>query len=382
MAPTATHHSGTIPSGALTPDQLDKFRAEGYLILSDFFDSREILNHARSLIQNFDPSQHPLTKFTTGDNTKKEDAHVGDRYFLESGDKIRYFLEEDSIDVKSGKLNRSPELCVNKCGHALHVLDPTFYQLSFSQRVQNLVKSLESFQDPRILQSMVICKQPSIGGAVPSHNDSTFLFTNPPSAIGLWFALEDCTRSNGCLSFLPCSHRWSKEGSTPLPPSSSSSSSSSCPRPANDAVDIVKQYGTPRGVNKRFVRTKPGHVGSGTSFEVLSTQEEDQWDESRAVVEECKAGEYSIIQPLASNLVSHFLNYTFSLFTGTLVLIHGSVLHKSEKNLSEKSRYIYTFHCIEGQAEYDDKNWLQPTPEMSFSKLYNPPERPPISSTA
>jgi len=29
---------------------------------------------------------------------------------------------------------------------------------------------------------------------------------------------------------------------------------------------------------------------------------------------------------------------------GSLVLIHGNVLHKSEKNLSEKSRFIYTFH--------------------------------------
>lgn len=61
---------------------------------------------------------------------------------------------------------------------------------------------------------------------------------------------------------------------------------------------------------------------------------------------------------------------------GTLVLIHGSVLHKSERNLSDKSRFIYTFHCIEGEAEYDEKNWLQPTTSMPFSKLYDPPSQP------
>lgn len=70
-----------------------------------------------------------------------------------------------------------------------------------------VAKSL-GFKDPRCLQSMVICKQPEIGGAVPPHQDSTFLYTNPPSAVGFWYALEDATLENGCLSFWPGSHKW------------------------------------------------------------------------------------------------------------------------------------------------------------------------------
>jgi ectoine hydroxylase-related dioxygenase (phytanoyl-CoA dioxygenase family) len=50
-----------------------------------------------------------------------------------------------------------------------------------------------------VLQSMIICKQPRIGGVVPVHNDSTFLYTDPPSAVGCWVALEACTAENGCL---------------------------------------------------------------------------------------------------------------------------------------------------------------------------------------
>jgi ectoine hydroxylase-related dioxygenase (phytanoyl-CoA dioxygenase family) len=55
---------------------------------------------------------------------------------------------------------------------------------------------------------------------------------------------------------------------------------------------------------------------------------------------------------------------------GSLVLIHGNVLHKSEKNTSPNSRYAYTFHVIEGAEgwEYDARNWLQP-PVEGFSKL-------------
>lgn len=33
------------------------------------------------------------------------------------------------------------------------------------------------------------------------------MYTDPPSALGFWFALESCTESNGALSFLPGSHR-------------------------------------------------------------------------------------------------------------------------------------------------------------------------------
>jgi len=54
---------------------------------------------------------------------------------------------------------------------------------------------------------------------------------------------------------------------------------------------------------------------------------------------------------------------------GTLVLIHGNLLHKSEKNTSQKGRIIYTFHVIEGEKRlYDKRNWLQP-PVGGFTKI-------------
>lgn len=57
---------------------------------------------------------------------------------------------------------------------------------------------------------------------------------------------------------------------------------------------------------------------------------------------------------------------------GSLVLIHGNLLHKSEKNLSQKGRIIYTFHVIEGGdgRTYDRRNWLQP-PAEGFTRLYS-----------
>jgi len=54
---------------------------------------------------------------------------------------------------------------------------------------------------------------------------------------------------------------------------------------------------------------------------------------------------------------------------GSVVLIHGRVIHKSSNNLSDKPRHVYTFHVVDAKATWDPENWLQrPTP---FAPLIN-----------
>ena len=55
---------------------------------------------------------------------------------------------------------------------------------------------------------------------------------------------------------------------------------------------------------------------------------------------------------------------------GSMVLIHGMVLHKSAKNESDRSRLIYTFHVYdEALSTYDKRNWLQPTKDHPFQYI-------------
>jgi len=42
---------------------------------------------------------------------------------------------------------------------------------------------------------------------VVCHQDSTFLYTEPETVVGFWFALESATVDNGCLWALPGGHR-------------------------------------------------------------------------------------------------------------------------------------------------------------------------------
>ena len=61
--------------------------------------------------------------------------------------------------------------------------------------------------EPLALQSIYIFKQPRIGGEVGVHRDATFLYTEPISVTGFWFAIEDATIDNGCLWAVSGTHR-------------------------------------------------------------------------------------------------------------------------------------------------------------------------------
>ncbi|TKX20731.1 hypothetical protein C1H76_7117 [Elsinoe australis] len=319
MAPSRISPSPSEdPSQGLTTEQLTFFHTNGYLAIPDALSpntTSSLLSEAYRLLSSFDLSSHPMTKFSTGETS----SHVGDSYFLNSGNDVRFFFEEDAFS-STGDLTKPKEKAINKIGHYLHWLNPSYRSVSLSTANAAIAKSL-GFRDPRVLQSMIICKQPEIGGRVPPHQDSTFLYTDPPSAVGFWYALEDCTVENGCLSFAAGSHKRAP-------------------------------------VRSRFVRVTPKGAEAGKEEEATGTtfieNEGAQWPRGLEEDKEVKKEVYELVEVKA----------------GTLVVIHGNVLHKSEKNTSLKGRMIYTFHVIEGGEKYDERNWLQP-PEEGFTKLYN-----------
>ena len=186
----------------LNSEQLATYERDGLLVLEDFVDENgcdHLRARAEELVRDFDP-EGLVSIFST-----KEQTRTSDDYFLESGDKIRFFFEENAF-LADGTLRQSKEQSINKIGHALHDLDPVFDTFSRTPEIKQLVSDL-GIGDPLLLQSMYIFKQPRIGGEVTCHQDATFLFTEPLRMIGLWFALEDATVENGCLWAIPGGHK-------------------------------------------------------------------------------------------------------------------------------------------------------------------------------
>ena len=187
--------------GALTDEMRKAFVDVGVLILEDFVSADKcnaLRARTRELVDEFD-AKIVKSIFSTTD-----EKQLADSYFIESGDKIRFFFEEDAFD-ETGGLRQSKLESLNKIGHAMHDLDPVFDEFSHTPELAQVVNGL-GVADPAIIQSMYIFKPPRIGGEVKPHQDSTYLYTEPDSCIGFWFALEDATVDNGCMYFLPGEH--------------------------------------------------------------------------------------------------------------------------------------------------------------------------------
>ena len=190
------------PGGRLTDAMVAAFDAAGVMILRDFCpieDCRQLQARALELVEDFDPATVRSVFSTT------RQTQLDDDYFATSGDKIRFFLEDDAFD-DAGNLRQSKQDSLNKMGHAMHDLDPVFDRFSRRPDLGEVVRRL-GFEEPGILQSMYIFKPPRIGGEVVCHQDSTYLYTEPESCVGFWFALDDATLDNGCMQFIPGAHK-------------------------------------------------------------------------------------------------------------------------------------------------------------------------------
>lgn len=236
----------------LSLQQINSYERDGFLLIEDFASRAEcerLRRRAEELVRDFDP-QGVISIFST-----REQTRASDDYFLTSGDKVRFFFEEDAF-ASDGGLKQGKERSINKIGHALHDLDPVFDSFSRDPKLAAIAADL-GYRQPRLLQSMYIFKQPNIGGEVTCHQDAAFLYTEPVSVTGFWFALEDATRENGCMWAIPGGHKL--------------------------------------GLKKRFVRVD----GGGTKFETL---DDLPWPESRLVSLEAPQGALIILHGLLPHL--------------------------------------------------------------------------------
>ncbi|XP_015960267.1 phytanoyl-CoA dioxygenase [Arachis duranensis] len=268
--------------GNLTADQLQSFNSQGYIVLESFAADEDIdamVRRMDQLVNDFDPSS-TASIFST-----KNQQKLTDDYFFESAEKISFFFEEKAFG-DDGKLKQPKQLSLNKVGHALHEIEPTFKKFSSSNKVSSLMCSL-GYKRPVIMQSMYIFKQPGIGGEVVPHQDNSFLYTEPQTCTGLWLALEDATVLNGCLWAIPGSHK--------------------------------------KGLVRRFLRDEDG---------VKFDRPSPSYDQKDFVPIEVKAG--------------------------SLVVIHGDLIHQSFENQSQKSRHAYSLHVVDTDGcQWAPENWIK-----------------------
>lgn len=327
------------------------FEQHGFLIMKDFVDMETVSlmkDQMNQLVDsfwsvkfeddqdNFGAIRDEAAVFRTDE--KQQNAQGSNAYFLESANKIHFFAENDAMsDIAKGCLKKkykgkgNKAAALNKCGHGLHLhpflgstatpnknITNIFHTYATSSKIGELVIDTLGYVNPVIPQSMYIFKQPFVGSEVTSHQDSTFLFTEPKqTCLGLWLALDHSTIENGCL--------WVRPGSQTEP------------------------------LRRRFIRNP----------EYFAAKKEQKCDKPLMIFQDLVEKDGNVAVPWEGSLpnVSSMFDVGFvpvECNEGDLLVFGGLLDHLSLANYSSKQRHTFQLHLIEGAStKWAESNWLQ-----------------------
>jgi phytanoyl-CoA hydroxylase len=83
---------------------------------------------------------------------------------------------------------------------------PVLRDAAFSQRLHLILDQLLG-QGRVLFQEMALVKPPRRGSEKPWHQDASyFRITDPSLVVGVWIALDEALRANGCMELVPGSH--------------------------------------------------------------------------------------------------------------------------------------------------------------------------------
>jgi ectoine hydroxylase-related dioxygenase (phytanoyl-CoA dioxygenase family) len=153
----------------IAADDLARFQAQGYLVLHGLTTEEEVVGLQSIYDRLFDPA-------TT-------------------------IAEEDRVELAGGAAGMLPQ-----------ILNPDRYapELRDSPAFRNAEQAARSLLGPKakLMGLHALRKPPRSGAPTPWHQDEAYW--DPPyrhRAVSIWIPLQTATAANGCLSFLPGSHR-------------------------------------------------------------------------------------------------------------------------------------------------------------------------------
>jgi len=157
---------------ALTDTQIRQYRNAGWLHCPGFLDDDEVSELKGAVLDAVE--QMGGSKLTGGKREMKEGANYYDKVFTQ---RINLWRINDT--VKSYMLN--PD-------------------------VGRMASELEGVDGFRVWHDQTLIKEP-FGNQTSLHLDNPYWSFSSRHATSIWIALEDATLENGCLWFLPGSHR-------------------------------------------------------------------------------------------------------------------------------------------------------------------------------
>ena len=170
---------------SLTPDQIAAYRNQGYLIIENFLDPGELAHWRQATDEAV--RQRLESKGWSSLNNQGAD---GDDYYKQ-------------VFVQCLKLADS---------HA------GMRELIVNERLGRLVGTLAGVDGIRIWHDQALIKPP-YGNPTAWHLDNPYWSFSSRDSISIWIALDDATLQNGCMAYIPGSHKTARYDNVGIGPS-------------------------------------------------------------------------------------------------------------------------------------------------------------------
>lgn len=161
----------------LSPDKLEQFDRDGYLPVGPVLSDQELADARAAYDRIFNATEKPASYRNLG---KKEG-------------------EEQSPGAVLQIINMMD-------------LDDVFRKLVYKDELLDLAEGVLGSPNIRFYHDQALYKPALHGDVVPWHQDNGYWHLEPPRAASLWIALDDANVENGCMWFVPGSHRAGEVG--------------------------------------------------------------------------------------------------------------------------------------------------------------------------
>jgi len=178
----------------LNGEQIERYREFGFVTIPDFLSEEEVENWRTVL----DESLHwrgnsPLPRV-------KSDESPDDAAIQQEGSGQNDYY----TNIFTQRLN-------------LWMDNPAMKDLILDERIGRMACELEGIGAIRVWHDQALVKPPW-GNGTPWHLDNPYWSFYSRHAISIWIALDDATLENGCLYFLPGSHKTARHENANLGP--------------------------------------------------------------------------------------------------------------------------------------------------------------------